>query len=87
MAALLAEQRRIGDEFRSVEKRVLELRKFLARAGLTAPDRAEAEGMLFDSCAELMRLGLRQLELDASVSAGRRRVGDVRSPVSNYQSR
>lgn len=68
MAALLIEQRRIGDEFRGVEKNVLGFKKLLSGLGLTAPIRARAEAMLYSSCAELIRLGRTQLELDASVS-------------------
>lgn len=68
MAALLVEQRRIGDEFRGVEKNVLGIRNLLSGLGLTAPTRARAEAMLYSNCAELIRLGRTQLELDASVS-------------------
>jgi hypothetical protein len=68
MAALLIEQRRIGDEFRGVEKNVLGFKRLLSGLGLTAPARARAEAMLYSNCAELIRLGRTQLELDASVS-------------------
>lgn len=68
MVELLVEQRRIGDEFRSVEKTVLKFKDLLAGSAPTEPDRAEAEAMLRSSCSELMRLGLKRLELDASVS-------------------
>ena len=68
MAALLVEQRRIGDEFRGVEKNVQGIMNLLSGLGLAAPTRARAEAMLHSSCAELIRLGRTQLELDASVS-------------------
>ncbi len=68
ITALLVEQRRIGDEFRSVEKIVIGFKNVLRGPGLPAPARARAEAMLYSSCAELVRLGRKQLELDASVS-------------------
>ncbi len=67
--ALLSEQRRIGDEFRSVEKTVLQFKNLLSRSGLTTPTRARAEAMLSSSSCELVRLGQRRLELDASVTS------------------
>lgn len=72
MAALLIEQRRIGDEFRGVEKNLLGIRNLLSGLGMTAPTRARAEAMLQSNCAELVRLGRTQLELDASVSRAAR---------------
>ena len=66
--ALLVEQRRVGDEFRIVERTVLGLKNLLARSGLTAPTRARAEAMWSSNSAELMRLGQRRLELDVSSS-------------------
>ena len=72
MAALLIEQRRIGDEFRGVEQNVLGLRTMLSGMGLTAPTRARVEAMHYSSCAELIRLGRTLLELDASVSLAAR---------------
>ena len=70
--ALLMEQRRVGDEFRAVEKAVLGFKNLLSGSGLTAPTRARAEAMLSSSTSELMRLGARRLELDASVMSLRR---------------
>ena len=67
--ALLSEQRRIGDEFRTVEKAVLQFKNLLSGLGLTAPTRARAEAMLSSSSSELVRLGQRRLELDASVTS------------------
>lgn len=69
MQALLVELRRVGDEFRSVEKTVLGLKNLLARSGLTAPTRARAEAMWSSNSAELMRLGQRRLELSGSPSS------------------
>jgi hypothetical protein len=66
--ALLVELRRVGDEFRSVEKTVLELKNLLAGSGLTAPTRARAEAMWSSKSAELMRLGQQRLELDVTPS-------------------
>jgi len=70
--ALLKEQRRVGDEFRAVEKTVLGFKNLLSGSGLTAPTRARAEAMLSTSTSELLRLGARRLELDASVMSLRR---------------
>ena len=67
--ALLTEQRRVGDEFRTVEKAVLGFKNLLSGSGLTAPTRARAEAMLSSSTCELLRLGTRRLELDASVTS------------------
>ena len=47
--ALLIEQRRVGDEFRAVEKAVLGFKNLLSGSGLTAPTRARAEAMLSSS--------------------------------------
>jgi len=66
MQDLLVEQRRVGDEFRSVEKTILGLKNLLDRSGLTAPTRARAEAMWSSNSAELMRLGQRRLELDVT---------------------
>ena len=49
--ALLTEQRRVGDEFRTVEKAVLGFKNLLS------------------GTCELLRLGTRRLELDASVTS------------------
>ena len=70
--ALLMEQRRVGDEFRTVEKAVLGYKNLLSGSGLTAPTRARTEAMLSSSTSELLRLGTRRLELDASVMSLRR---------------
>ena len=67
--ALLSEQRRIGDEFRTVERAVLQFRNLLSGLGLTASTRARAEAMLSSRSSELVRLGQRRLELDASVTS------------------
>ena len=66
--ALLGELRRVGDDFRSVEKTVLGLKNLLARAGLTAPTRARAEAMWASNSAELMRLGQQRLALGVAPS-------------------
>ncbi len=66
--ALLMELRRVGDEFRRVEKTVLGLKNLLAGSGLTAPTRGRAEEMWSSKSAELMRLGQQRLELTAAPS-------------------
>ena len=73
--ALLGEQRRVGDDFRSVEKTVLGLKNLLAGSGLTAPTRARAEAMWSSNSAELMRLGQRWLATrHCLISRGRTRL-------------
>lgn len=64
---LLVEQRRIGDEYRVVEKAVQELHNMLAARNVDPVDRTEMEAGVTSRTAELMRLGQRMLELDASV--------------------
>jgi len=65
---LLVEQRRIADEFRVVEKAMQEVQRLLARRDTDPASRARMEAGVASSFAELMRLGQRMLELDASVT-------------------
>ena len=69
---LLVEQRRIGDEFRVVEKSIQELHSRLAARNVDPVDRIEMEAGVISRTAELMRLGKRMLELDASVTVASR---------------
>lgn len=62
---LLVEQRRIGDEYRAVEKTKLHL--LLAGTNIDPIERTEMEAGVIARTAELMRLGQRIFELDASV--------------------
>ena len=66
---LLIEQRRTGDEFRVVEKAVQLMHGLLAGRGIDPGTRTKLEAGVTSSTAELMRLGKRMLELDASVTA------------------
>jgi DNA-binding response OmpR family regulator len=66
---LLVEQRRIADEFRVVEKSILELHNMLAAKNVDPVDRTEMEAGVTSRSVELRRLGKRILELDASVTA------------------
>ena len=66
---LLVEQRRIADEFRVVEKSIQELHSMLAAKNVDPADRTEMESGVISRTDELMRLGKRMLELDASVTA------------------
>jgi hypothetical protein len=61
------EQRRIGNEFRVVEKAVQLMHGLLAGRRIDSGARAKLEAGVTSSTAELMRLGKRMLELDASV--------------------
>ena len=65
---LLVEQRRIGDEFRVVERAVQELHNLIAARNVDPVDRTEMEAGVISRTAELMRLGKRMLELDASIT-------------------
>ena len=69
---LLVEQRRIGDEYRVVEKSIQELHNMLAATNVDPVDRTEMEAGVISRTDELMRLGKRMLELDASVTAASR---------------
>jgi hypothetical protein len=68
MEPLLIEQRRIGDEFRVAEKAIQETHRLLAGKQIDPAARARMEAGLSSRTAELMRLGQRMLELDASVT-------------------
>ncbi len=62
---LLVEQRRIGDEFRVIERSITELHGMLGARNVDPADRAEMELGVISRTDELMRLGKRMLELDA----------------------
>ena len=66
---LLIEQRRTGDEFRVVEKSLQLMHALLAGRRIEPDARAKIEAGVSSSTAELMRLGKRMLDLDASVTA------------------
>ncbi len=70
---LLVEQRRVGDEFRIVEKAVQQMHKALVTGRLNAAMRSQIEARAVSTITELRRLGQRQLELDAQVSAANKR--------------
>ena len=65
---LLAEQRRTADEYRVAEKVVQALHKSLAATSFDQAGRAEAATDIVSRTADLMRLGQRMLDLDASVT-------------------
>ena len=68
ISPLLVEQRKIGDEFRVVEKAIQEIHTLMAAKNVEPTDRAEMEAGVLVRTAELMRLGRRMLELDASLA-------------------
>ena len=68
ISPLLAEQRQIGDEYRVVETAIQGLHDLMAARNVHPTDRAEMEADVIARTAELMRLGRRLLELDASVT-------------------
>ena len=70
---LLVEQRRIADEFRVVEKSIQELHVRLAAKDIDPADRTAIELAIISRTEELMRVGRRMLELDASVAAAKSR--------------
>jgi DNA-binding response OmpR family regulator len=68
ISPLLAEQRQIGDEYRVVERAIQALHDLMAARNVDPTDRAEMEADVIARTAELMSLGQRLLELDASVT-------------------
>ncbi len=70
-SSLLAEQRRVSDEYRVVEKAIQELHDLLAAENVDPDDRSKMEVGVITHAAELMRLGKRMLELDAAVASSR----------------
>ena len=68
ISPLLIEQRRIADEYRVVDKSIQELHHMLAARNVDPEDRTQMEAGVSSLTAELMRLGQRMLELDASVA-------------------
>lgn len=82
IASLLAEQRRVGDEFRKAEKSLVLLRQLLLGRALDPADRPGLEAGVASRTAELARLGQRMLELDAEVDAARADSNAARRPPS-----
>ena len=68
ISPLLVEQRQIGDEYRVAERALQELHHRIAVKNVAPSQRAEMEADVITRTAELMRLGQRMLELDASVT-------------------
>jgi hypothetical protein len=68
MKSLLIEQRDTGDKFRLVERDVLQQHKILSGSSVEALVRRQADEALSYGQAEMLRLGKRMLELDASVT-------------------
>ena len=68
MGPLLVEQRRVCDEYRVVERSIKELQNILAAKNVDPADRTEMELGVISRTDELVRLGRRMLELDASVT-------------------
>ena len=74
---LLVEQRRVGDEYRVVERSIQELHGMLGAKNVDPADRTEMELAVISRTDELMRLGKRMLELDAAVT-----IESLRAPES-----
>lgn len=68
ISPLLAEQRRVGDEYRAAESEIGQLHAMLAIQNLDPADRAEMEAAIVTRTAALMHLGQRMLDLDAAVT-------------------
>ena len=68
ISPLLVEQRQVGDEYRVVERAIQVLHNLMAARNVDPTDRAEMEADVITRTADLMRLGRRMLELDASVT-------------------
>jgi DNA-binding response OmpR family regulator len=65
---LPVEQRRIADEYRSVEKVLQAMHKSLSTKTFDRATRAETEASIVTRTAELMRLGQQMLDLDTFVN-------------------
>jgi DNA-binding response OmpR family regulator len=65
---LLAEQRHIADEYRAIEKVLKVLHQSLVATSFDQVARDETEASIATRTAELMRLGRRLLQVDASVT-------------------
>ena len=68
MKALLVEQRDTADKYRAVEKDVWRQQQILGGRDVDAAGRRQAEEALAFGQAEMLRLGNRMLEIDASVT-------------------
>ena len=68
ISPLLVERQQIGDEYRVVERAIQELHNLIATKNVDPTDRTEMEADVIARTAELMRLGRRMLEIDASVT-------------------
>lgn len=66
--SLLVEQRRVGDEYRALEGVLQGLKNLVATGKVALADRTEMEADVVSRSAELLSLGRRMLELDASVT-------------------
>ena len=70
IGTLLAEQRRIGDQYCVLERSITELHGMLGARNVDPADRIEMEAGITSRTVQLRRLGRRMLELDAAVSIG-----------------
>ena len=68
ISPLLVEQRQVADKYRVLEKEIEVLHGMMAARNVDPTDHAEMEAGVIARTAELMRLGRRMLELDASVT-------------------
>jgi DNA-binding response OmpR family regulator len=68
MSPLLVEQRRVGDEYRVVEKAIYELRKLVSGDGEVI-DRAAMEADVVARTTDLMLLRQRMLEIERTVAS------------------
>jgi DNA-binding response OmpR family regulator len=69
MNPLLVEQRRVGDEYRVVEKVIGELRNLMATSDAEVIDRAAMEADVVARTTDLMLLRQRMLELERTVAS------------------
>jgi hypothetical protein len=69
MSPLLVEQRRVGDEYRVVEKAIHELRTSMVTSDGGVIDRAAMEADVVARTTDLMLLRQRMLELERTVAS------------------
>ena len=68
ISPLLIEQRKVGDAYRVTEKEIEVLNAMIAARNVDPADCAEMEAAVATRTSQLMQLGRRMLELDASVA-------------------
>ena len=82
---LLIEQRRIADKFRAAEKALQEAHGLLAERHLDRATREQISAGMPAQTAELLHLGQRRLELDASVTVAASRTSYLDDDTGSHR--